>query len=36
VKQVEDNAGALVFGPMSAEEVAQVQSIVAEFEPVEA
>ncbi len=36
VKQVEDNAGALAFGPMSAEEVAQVQAIVAEYEPVEA
>lgn len=36
VKQVEDNAGALAFGLMSAEEVAQVQAIVAEYEPVEA
>jgi aryl-alcohol dehydrogenase-like predicted oxidoreductase len=35
VKQVEDNAGALAFGPMSAEEVAQVQAIVAQHEPVE-
>lgn len=33
VKQVEDNAGALAFGPMSAAEVAQVQAIVAEHEP---
>ena len=33
VKQVEDNAGAMAFGPMSAEEVAQVQAIVAETEP---
>jgi aryl-alcohol dehydrogenase-like predicted oxidoreductase len=33
VKQVEDNAGAMQFGPMSAEEVAQVQDIVAEYEP---
>ena len=33
VKQVEDNAGALAFGPMSAEEVAQIQAIVAELEP---
>lgn len=33
VKQVEDNAGALAFGPMSTEEVAQVQAIVAELEP---
>ena len=32
VKQVEDNAGAMQFGPMSAEEVAQVQAIVAEHE----
>lgn len=32
-KQVEDNAGALAFGPMSAEEIAQVQAIVAELEP---
>lgn len=36
VKQVEDNAGAMAFGPMSAEEVAQVQAIVAEYEPEEA
>ncbi|MCP4415005.1 MAG: aldo/keto reductase [Chloroflexi bacterium] len=35
VKQVEDNAGAMRFGPMSAAEVAQVQTIVAEFEPAE-
>jgi aryl-alcohol dehydrogenase-like predicted oxidoreductase len=32
-KQVKDNAGALAFGPMSAEEVAQIQAIVAELEP---
>jgi aryl-alcohol dehydrogenase-like predicted oxidoreductase len=32
-KQVEDNAGALAFGPMTAEEVAQVQAVVAEYEP---
>ncbi len=32
-KQVEDNAGTLAFGPMSAEEIAQVQAIVAEWEP---
>ncbi|WP_420645663.1 aldo/keto reductase [Candidatus Leptofilum sp.] len=36
VKQVQDNARALQFGPMSAEEVAQVQAIVAEHEPQEA
>ncbi|MAU01649.1 MAG: aldo/keto reductase [Anaerolineaceae bacterium] len=36
VKQVEDNAGAMQFGPMSVEEVAQVQAIVAEYEPEEA
>ena len=35
VQQVEDNAGALAFGPMAAEEVAQVQAIAAEFEPAE-
>ncbi|MCP4417704.1 MAG: aldo/keto reductase, partial [Chloroflexi bacterium] len=35
VKQVEDNAGAMSFGPMSAAEVAQVQTIVAESEPAE-
>lgn len=34
-QQVQDNAGALAFGPMSAAEVAQVQAIVAEHEPVE-
>ena len=33
VKQVEDNAGAMAFGPMTADEVAQVQAIVAETEP---
>ncbi|MBK8904833.1 MAG: aldo/keto reductase [Anaerolineaceae bacterium] len=33
VQQVEDNVGALAFGPMSAEEVAQVQAIVAAHEP---
>ena len=36
VKQVTDNAGAMQFGPMSADEVAQVQAIVAEYEPEEA
>ena len=36
VKQVQDNASALQFGPMSANEVAQVQAIVAEHEPPEA
>lgn len=35
VKQVEDNAGAMAFGPMSAEDVAQVQAVVAELEPQE-
>ena len=30
-KQVEENASALQFGPMSAEEVTQVQAIVAEY-----
>ncbi|MCB8977860.1 MAG: aldo/keto reductase [Ardenticatenaceae bacterium] len=35
-KQVEENASALQFGPMSAEEVAQVLAIVAEYEPPEA
>jgi aryl-alcohol dehydrogenase-like predicted oxidoreductase len=34
-KQVEDNAGALAFGPMSEAEVAQVQAVVAEYEPEE-
>ncbi|WP_420629616.1 aldo/keto reductase [Candidatus Leptofilum sp.] len=35
VQQVKDNASTLQFGPMSAEEVAQVQAIVAEYEPKE-
>lgn len=35
VQQVQDNASALQFGPMSAEDVAQVQAIVAEYEPQE-
>lgn len=35
VKQVEDNAGAMQFGPMPAKELAQVQAIVAEYEPEE-
>ena len=35
VKQVQDNAGAMAFGPMSATEMAQVQAIAAEFEPAE-
>jgi aryl-alcohol dehydrogenase-like predicted oxidoreductase len=32
-QQVEDNAGALAFGPMSEAEVLQVQEIVARYEP---
>jgi aryl-alcohol dehydrogenase-like predicted oxidoreductase len=36
VKQVQDNAGALAHGPMSATEVEQVQAIVAKYEPNEA
>ncbi|MCA9955935.1 MAG: aldo/keto reductase [Anaerolineales bacterium] len=36
VKQVQDNASALQFGPMSADEVAQVKAIVTEYEPKEA
>ena len=32
VKQAEDNAGALAHGPMSADEIRQVQAIVAEYE----
>lgn len=33
VKQVEENAGAMSFGPLSESELAQVQAIVAEHEP---
>ena len=33
VRQVEDNAGALAFGPLSAAQVRQVQAVVAESEP---
>jgi aryl-alcohol dehydrogenase-like predicted oxidoreductase len=30
VQQVEDNAGAMAFGPLSSDQVAQIQAIVAE------
>jgi len=33
VAQVEDNAGAMAFGPLTEEQVRQVQAIVAEHEP---
>lgn len=33
VRQVEDNAGAMAFGPLTQDEVRQVQAIVAEHEP---
>ncbi|MEW5829362.1 MAG: aldo/keto reductase [Chloroflexota bacterium] len=33
VEQVQDNAGALEFGPLTAEQVAQVRAVVAEHEP---
>jgi aryl-alcohol dehydrogenase-like predicted oxidoreductase len=33
IKQVKDNAGAMAFGPLRADEVKEVQAIVAEFEP---
>ncbi len=33
VQQVQDNAGAMAFGPLTPEEVRQVQTIVAEYEP---
>lgn len=36
LQQVLDNAGALVFGPLSSAELAQVQAIVAKYEPEEA
>lgn len=36
VTQVEQNAAAMTFGPLSPEEVRQVQEIVAEYEPLEA
>ena len=32
VQQVEDNAGAMAFGPLDEGELQQVQDIVAEFE----
>jgi len=32
-KQVEENAGAMAFGPLEASELAQVKAIVAEHEP---
>ncbi len=35
VRQVQDNAGAMQYGPLTAEQVAQVQAIVAEYEPEE-
>jgi aryl-alcohol dehydrogenase-like predicted oxidoreductase len=34
VQQVEDNAGAMAFGPLTQSELAQVQAIVAEYEAV--
>jgi len=33
VQQVEDNAGAMAFGPLTQEELGQVQAVVAEYEP---
>ena len=33
VKQVEDNAGALAFGPLNESQVSEVQALVAEYEP---
>jgi aryl-alcohol dehydrogenase-like predicted oxidoreductase len=35
VEQVKDNVGAMAFGPLTGEEMRQVQSIVAEYEPPE-